>query len=297
LLPHRRFFIPGLAGAELTLLFGTAGICAVAFTLLVSSALHWFQNIERASSKANDCFRHEAVSFQQLRGTLYRPENDSEPKAAICILPNPSKGNSSLHSIVANLLREGFIVLVIDWGSEKEIQYPEILGLLPSAVTYLTRQDNVDPERIGVLGIDLGGDLAIRSAATDPQIAAVLALAPLLSQANIRPGLSILKEMSYLEALRWASFRGRGKLVADLAALDAIAKLGSRPLLLLYGDQSGIISADRVCATLGEELAQGRLKVLPGEGHFSMLHSPATLNLVAWWFKENLQPRVAIRRA
>jgi len=148
-------------------------------------------------------------------------------------------------------------------------------------VAYLTRRDEVNPERIGALGIDLGGDLAIRSAGTDQQIAAVLALAPFLNQANTQPGLSILKEMSYLEALRWASFRKRGKLVAELAAPDYINKLGSRPLLLIYGDQDSIIPAE-------EEMARGRLKSLPGEGHLSLPGSPATSALVARWFKENL---------
>nr|MBC8249100.1 acetylxylan esterase [Anaerolineales bacterium] len=155
-------------------------------------------------------------------------------------------------------------------------------------VAYLTRRDEVNPERIGVLGIDLGGDLAIRSAGTDQQIAAVLALAPFLHQANTQPGLSILKEMSYLEALRWASFRKRGKLVAELTALDSIAKFSPRPLLLIYGDQDDIIPAERARATLGQEMAQGRLKSLSGEGHLGLPHSPATSALVAHWFKENL---------
>jgi cephalosporin-C deacetylase-like acetyl esterase len=189
---------------------------------------------------------------------------------------------------VANLIEEGFIVLAIDWGPESEVRYPGVLGLLPSAVAYLMRRDEVNPERIGVLGIDLGGDLAIRSAATDPQIAAVLALTPFLDQSNTKPGLSILKEMSYLEAIRWSSFRRRGKLVAELAALDYIGKLDSRPLLLVYGDQDGIVPVEKARAALGEEVAREKLKSVSGEGHLSLPRSPATSASVARWFKENL---------
>jgi 2,6-dihydroxypseudooxynicotine hydrolase len=189
---------------------------------------------------------------------------------------------------VAALIREGFIVLAIEWGPEEEIRYPAMLGLLPSAVAYLMRRGDVNPERIGVLGIDLGGDLAIRSAATDEQIAAVLALAPFLNQANTRPGLSVLKEMSYLEAFRWSGFRKRGALVAELAVLDSITELGSRPLLLVYGDQDGVVPADKARATLGEEMAREKLKSLPGEGHLSLSRSPVTAAVVARWFKENL---------
>lgn len=280
-------FIHGLAGSELMVLFGAAGICALAFTLISSSALQGVQRRERSDLKADDGFRCEAVSWQQLRGTLYLPEGIGEPKPVICVLPSPS-GTLSLHPIVVNLIEEGFIVLAIDWGPEKEIRYPEVLGLLPGAVAYLTRRDEVNLERIGVLGIDLGGDLAIRAAGTDQQIAAVLALAPFLNQVNTKPGLSILKEMSYLEAINWSSFRKRGKLVAELAALDSIGKLSSRPLLLIYGDQDGITPAGRACVTLGEEMARGRLKSLPGEGHLSLPRSSVTSTLVAHWFEENL---------
>ena len=285
-------FKPGLAGAELAVLFGAAGICALAFTLIVSSALHRFQHQERSDLKAGGRLHQEAVSLQQLKGTLYSPEDAAslkgKPRAAICVLPGPSEGTLSPHPIVANLVEEGFIVLAIDWGPEREVRYPGVLGLLPSAVAYLMRRDEVNPERIGVLGIDLGGDLAIRAAGTDQQIAAVLALAPFLSQLNTKPGLSILKEMSYLEALRWSSFRKRGKLVAELAVLDSIGELGSRPLLLIYGDRDGIVPAERAYATLGKEMAQGRLKSLPGEGHLSLPRSSATSTWVARWFKENL---------
>ncbi len=274
-------FIPGLAGSELAVLFGIAGLCALAFTLLASSILHRVQHREKSAPRSDSRLRHEAVSWQELRGTLYLPEDTNEPRPAICALPAPSEETLSPHPVVADLVDEGFIVLTIDWGPEKEVRYPAMLASLPSAVAYLTRRDEVNPERIGALGIDLGGDLAIRSAGTDQQIAAVLALAPFLSQANTQPGLSILKEMSYLEALRWASFRKRGKLVAELAALDSISKLGSRPLLLIYGDQDSIIPAE-------EEMARGRLKSLPGEGHLSLPGSPATSALVARWFKENL---------
>jgi len=286
-------FIPGLAGSELVVLFATAGVCALAFTLIASSALHGFQRRERASLKPDAGLRHEAVSWQQVKGTLYLPDEEiSRPRAAICALPAPSEGVLSPYPLVADLVEAGFIVLAMDWGPGKEVSYPAMLGLLPSAVAYLTRRDDVAPERIGVLGIDLGGDLAIRSAATDEQIAAVLALAPFLDRANAEPGLSVLKEMSYLEALRRARplrlHRRRGKLVAELAALDYISKLAARPLLLIYGDQDVITSTGRASIILDEEMARGKLKSLPGEGHLSLPRSPATSSLVARWFRENL---------
>jgi pimeloyl-ACP methyl ester carboxylesterase len=297
-------FIPGLAGSELEILFVAAGIFALAFTLLFSSILHRVQQREQPNLETDSRLRRETVYWQQVRGTLYLPEDTGEtsasvsteldevsvetPRAAICVLPSPSEGTFSPYPLVTDLLVGGFIVLAIDWGPEKELHYPEVLGLVPGAVAYLTRRDDVNSEHIGVLGIDLGGDLALRAAGTDPQIAAVLALTPFLSQANTQPGLNILREMSYLEAIRWSGFRERGKLVAELAALDSIGKLDSRPLLLVYGDQDGITPAGRTCETIGEEVAREKLKSLPGEGHLSLSRSPVASAVIARWFRENL---------
>ncbi len=282
-------FVPGLAGSELVLLFGAAGVCALSFTLLLSSILYSVQYRRRFDLKAEGRLRHEPVSLQLLKGTLYLPDGDTgAPKPAICALLSPSEETSFPHPIVTSLVKAGFIVLAIDWGTEEEMRYPAVLGLLPSAVAYLTRREEVNPERMGVLGMGLGGDLAIRSAGTDPQIAAVLALAPFLNQANTRPGLSILKEMSYLRALRRAGFRRRAELVAELAASDYVSKLAPRPLLLVYGEQDGITSIAQARAILGEEMAQSNLKSLPGEGHLSLPHSSAASALVARWFRENL---------
>lgn len=282
-------FVPGLAGAELAILFGAAGICALVFTLFVSSIFHKAQRQERSDLTGEGGLRHEPVSLQLLSGTLYLPHDDSgAPRPAICALSSSSERTLSPYPLVAALVEEGFIVLAIDWGSQEEIRYPAVLGLLPSAVAYLTRRDEVNPERIGVLGIGLGGDLAIRSTGTDPQIAAVLALAPFLDRANTQPGLNILREMSYLEALRWARFRQRGKLVAELAALDHINKLDSRPLLLVYGDRDAVTPVEAARIAVGEEMGRGRLETLPSEGHLSLPRSPAASALVARWFGENL---------
>jgi len=282
-------FVPGLAGAELAVLFTTAGICALVFTLFVSSILHRVQRQERSDLTGEGRLSHKPVSLQLLRGTLYLPDDGADaPRPAICVLPASSERTLLSYPLVAALIEEGFIVLAVDWGPQEEIHYPAVLGLLPSAVAYLTRRDDVDPERIGVLGVDLGGDLAIRSAATDQQIAAVLALAPFLDRANTQPGLGILKEMSYLEALCWARFRQRGKLVAELSPLDSIGQLGSRPWLLVYGDRDAVTPVEGARVALGGEMTRGKVKTLPGEEHLSLARSPAASVLVARWFGENL---------
>jgi hypothetical protein len=57
---------------------------------------------------------------------------------------------------------------------------------------------------------------------------------------------------------------------------------------MIYGDQGGMTPAERTCETLGGEVAQEKLKSLPGEGHFSLSRSPVASAVITRWFKENL---------
>jgi dienelactone hydrolase len=167
----------------------------------------------------------------------------------------------------------------VDWS---EPRYPDVLALLPTAIAYLLRREEVDPKRIGALGVDLGGDLVIRAASTDGRIKSVLAVAPYLCEANTKPGLSILKEMSYWQALLWSRSTNREKLVMELAAISSMEKLEGRPLLLVYGEEDGITSAEVA-------ISSGRTKLLPGEGHLSIPRSQKLASLAVQWFNETLE--------
>jgi hypothetical protein len=271
-------FSPGLAGAELSLLFGAGGLCALMFTLGMSSfVLEMRERGERRGRREKE--KGERVAFQQLRGALYIPGDRPFPLPAICVVPSPSEGEAPLLPLIRRIVGGGFIVLVVDWS---EPRYPDVLALLPTAIAYLLRREEVDPKRIGALGVDLGGDLVIRAASTDGRIKSVLAVAPYLCEANTKPGLSILKEMSYWQALLWSRSTNREKLVMELAAISSMEKLEGRPLLLVYGEEDGITSAEVA-------ISSGRTKLLPGEGHLSIPRSQKLASLAVQWFNETLE--------
>jgi len=146
-------FSPGLAGAELSLLFGAGGLCAFMFTLGMSSfVLEMRGRGERRGRREKE--KGEGVAFQQLRGALYIPGDRPFPLPAICAVPSPSEGEAPLLPLIRRIVGGGFIVLVVDWS---EPRYPDVLALLPTAIAYLLRREEVDPKRIGALGVDLGG--------------------------------------------------------------------------------------------------------------------------------------------
>ena len=88
--------------------------------------------------------------------------------------------------VYADLLAEqGFVTLAFDHrnfgDSEGEPrQHEDAAGKLSDlrdSVTFLAGRPEVDPERIGVVGVCLGGSYAVRAAAFDPRVRAVAGIA------------------------------------------------------------------------------------------------------------------------
>lgn len=279
---QEEIFIPGPAGAELTSLFAAALVCALASTLFLSALMHRPRKPSTSPLEGQPRFHCEGVSFGRGQGVLYIPTDQTMPWAAVCVLPGPEGGCDSLGEIAATLAESGFVVLAVDMSVNR---YPEVLALLPAAVSYLSTRGGVDPQRIGAMGADLGADLAIRAVGSDKRIKAVIALAPLLEEASATPGLRLLGEMTYPQARCWSRFLDGGKLLAKLETASYARKLSPRPLLIVYGEDDGLIPLERVRKALGDA---GELRLVKGEGHINLPSSAVAAPIVSKWFRESL---------
>jgi len=266
-------FSPGPATSEFAFFLGLAFLAALSTALLIPNFTRRPPVLKGSSPQ---------VSLERGQGTLYLPKGSTlAPGAAICALPGLGEGTRSLDPLATHLAERGFVVLVLELST---LEYPDLLALIPSGVAYLAAHPEVDPQRIGVLGVDLGADLAIRSASGDEQIRAVAALSPILSLQDpvgetTRPGLHILAEMPYLQGMRWA---GATKgLVSRLASLEHLPP--GRPCLLLYGGEDRLAPQDQRATCEGREMM-----IIEGEKRFSLPRSPAAISLTADWFQERL---------
>ncbi len=278
-------FSPGPATSEFAFFMGLAFVAALSTALLIPNLMRRPPTSKISSPQIS--LDRGIVIGSHGRGTLYSPKSPTlgtsdlpVPGAAICALPGLGEGTRSLEPLATHLAERGFVVLVLELST---LEYPDLLALIPSGVAYLAAHPRVDPQRIGVLGVDLGADLAIRSASGDEQVRAVVALSPILEITG--SGLHILAEMPYLQGMRWT--RATRGLINRFASLEHFPQ--DLPCLLLCGGEDRLAPQrlpcvrDRGTAPEGEEMM-----IIEREKRFSLPQSSAAISLTADWLQERL---------
>lgn len=282
-------FSPGPASSEFGFFLGLALLAALSTALLIPNLIRRPRVLKVSPPKVSLERGLLIFTGSHGRGTLYLPKGSTlAPGAAICALPGLGEGTRSLEPLASHLAERGFVVLVLELST---LEYPDLLSLIPSGVSYLAARPEVDPQRIGVLGVDLGADLAICSAGGDEQVRAVAALSPILSLQDpvgetTKPGLHILAEMPYLQAMRWS--RATKGLLSQLAPLEHFPQ--DRPCLLLCGERDWL-APQRLSLqdSVEKEASEGQeMVIIEGEKRFSLPRSPAAISLTADWFQERL---------
>ena len=132
---------------------------------------------------------HKKVSFPNRYGItlvadLYMPKQVDGKLAAIAVSgPFGAVKEQASGLYAQTLASRGFLALAFDpsytgesGGEPRNVASPDInTEDFSAAVDFLTTLDNVDPERIGIIGICGFGGMGLNAAAMDPRIKATLA--------------------------------------------------------------------------------------------------------------------------
>ena len=119
-----------------------------------------------------------------LAADLYIPKNAEEKLPAIAVSGPFGAVKEQSSGLYAQAMAErGFLTMAFDpsftgesGGSPRYVASPDInTEDFSAAVDFLSVQDNVDPERIGIIGICGWGGMAINAAAMDTRIKATVA--------------------------------------------------------------------------------------------------------------------------
>lgn len=136
----------------------------------------------------SDKVDHKKVTFANhfgitLAADMYTPKNAEDKLPAIAVSgPFGAVKEQSSGLYAQEMAERGFLTIAFDpsftgesGGNVRDVNSPDInVEDFQAAVDFLSVQDNVDPERIGIIGICGWGGMALQTAAIDTRIKATV---------------------------------------------------------------------------------------------------------------------------
>lgn len=228
----------------------------------------------------------------------------------VCIVPGAGDTKISFKwMLVRALLREGFTVLTVDPPGHGEyryrpLAYPDCRSAVPAALQFLRRQPGI--ERVGVIGISLGGALTLNALAEFGGAEALVVVASPVKlnysrkmfyrevwQTLRSPVPELLREASARQLRQtWTGggyvSRHNTREMFDLLAPEVSARqLGSLPVLLVYSTHD-TVAPPRHGEALQAALPKAQLLTVKKASHVVLTLMPAVNRQIAIWLKQAL---------
>jgi pimeloyl-ACP methyl ester carboxylesterase len=228
---------------------------------------------------------------------------------AVCLVHGSGDNKTAFKwRLIGALLSRGLTVLTIDLAGHGENRtpqrWPDCTTEIPAALAWLRARPGVD--RVGLLGVSMGGALSAHAAVTARPDALALCETPVAFHYTRRmvrrevwhtlrsPALDLMRETTAWQIWQtWHTEQGK----REIALSDLIQRLDvpghiarvSCPLHLVYGQRDGIAPLRRH----GEYLYQtatgpSQLTVVPSASHLTLILLPQTTCTLANWFAEYL---------
>jgi alpha-beta hydrolase superfamily lysophospholipase len=254
--------------------------------------------------------RHVDRTVEELQISMsqgYLPGLHLAPQSgatmAVCVLHGSGDNKTAYMWWLADaLLAQGIAVLLVDLDGHGENprpqRFPQIVEDVAAAVGWLRERY----ERAGVLGISLGGCVAVRAVAggVDVDGLAVLEAPPQLhfTRADMRREALALARLRYLHvfgdctvehiARTWSTAPIRAEISTwDLiAALDLLGSLPriSAPTLLLYGASDAIVKRSQAEQARRAAPPGATFRLVPGASHLTLILNRDVPREIAVWF-------------
>jgi pimeloyl-ACP methyl ester carboxylesterase len=207
-------------------------------------------------------FSIEAADGATLTARFYPPETSPAPGVLLLHMWQRQKGDWA--SFASRLQQEGYAAMTLDLRGHGASEGTAAGTLdqrlwtddIVRAWTVMAEQPSVDVERTAIVGASIGANVALRAAAFEDRVQAVVLLSPGLDYHGI-------------------------------TTLEAMTEYGDRPALIVASQE------DAYAAESAEELAQGGkvLTLYPGSGHGTELLAtqPDVVNLMLGWLNQQLE--------
>ena len=213
---------------------------------------------------------------KQLYGNLRRPSSAAPPSDAgrppvVVMCMGLDSAKEEMDDYENRFLQRGLATLAFDGPGQGEGEYdfglcPEYEKPVKAVIDYLETRSDVDPARIGIWGVSLGGYFAPRAAAFEKRIRACVAL----SGAYQRSGSFEVRPVINVEAFRVRSgntdLEQAGK-VAVRMSLRGIARNISCPIYIVAGTKDRLTPSTEAEKLAAEVSGPCVLSVVEGGNH------------------------------
>jgi len=177
-------------------------------------------------------------------GTLRKPPGSDKPPLVL-LLPGLDSTKEEFFHWENVFLKRGLATCSLDGPGQGECGYkskirPDYEAAVTAALDVLTKRTDIDPNRIGLSGVSLGGYYAPRAAAFEPRVKAAVG--------NCGPW-NFAECWDHLPGLTRAAFQyhtgakneEEAKANADKLSLDGAAQKIKQPLLIIHGKLDRLI--------------------------------------------------------
>jgi 2,6-dihydroxypseudooxynicotine hydrolase len=177
-------------------------------------------------------------------GILRRPPNASRPPL-IVLLPGLDSVKEEFFYWENVFLRRGLATFSLEGPGQGECGYrlpirPDYEVAVSAALDVLTQRDHIDPDRIGLAGVSLGGYYAPRAAAFEPRVKAAVGNCGPWNFAECWPHLPALTRAAF-QYHSGANDEVEARSKADQLNLDSVTHKIKQPLLVIHGKRDRLI--------------------------------------------------------
>ena len=214
-----------------------------------------------------------------------------EPGPVVIMIPGLDSVKEELQATAEYMLRRGLAVIAIDGPGQGEAEYefpiePAYERVVTAVADFLKGRDDLDPDRLGVFGVSLGGYYAARSAAYEPRVRAAVDLAGPYRWDQDWDALPSQTRTTFQARSGAASPAQARERAAALTLEDAAARI-TCPLLVVHGGRDRLIPAYHA-ERLVREAPGAELMLYPDGSHGVTNHAFESRAAMADWLAARL---------
>ena len=231
-----------------------------------------------------------AMGDVMLYGNLRRPTGMQRPPLVV-LLPGLDSTKEEFFHWENNFLKRGLATLSLEGPGQGETGYethirPDYEVAVAAALDVLEGRMDLDMDRVGLVGVSLGGYYAPRAAAFEPRIKAVSPIGGPYNFGDCWDQLPSITRETFLHHAG-AADDAEGKEMASQLNLEGVAERITQPMLIVFGKRDRLIPSQHA-ERLADEAPGATLRMYE-EGNHVCNNIPYKYRpLVGDWMHEQL---------